>query len=461
MEILIKAGQLLLALSILVTLHELGHFWAARLFKIRVDKFYLFFDFLFPLPNVLKFSLFKKKIGDTEWGLGWFPMGGYVQIAGMMDENMDKETLAQPAKPDEFRSKPAWQRLIVMIGGVTVNLILGILIYSMILFVWGEKYLPNTSLKYGIYADSLAQKIGLQSGDQIVAIDNKEVVNFNDIIPTIGINEAKTLSIKRGDSTFNIAIPKGFIGSFSHNKGDGFIGIRSKFIIQDFQGGGSSVASKSGFKPGDEVIAINDSALCYYDQVKGWLSTHKNQTSFFTVKHADGSTERLKVAIPETGKLGVGLQDPFKQFEFKIQTYSLLECIPAGAVKSFDMLGKYLSGLNQLFKSLFGKSETKASDSVGGFISIGNLFPSTWIWEAFWNITAVLSLILAVMNLLPIPALDGGHVIFCLYEMLTGRKPNDKVLEYAQYVGMFILLALMVYVNANDIYKYAILPYLK
>ncbi len=460
MEILVKAGQLLLALSILVTLHELGHYWAARLFKIRVDRFYLFFDFLFPLPNVLKFSVFKKKIGDTEWGLGWFPMGGYVQIAGMMDENMDKDTLAQPAKPDEFRSKPAWQRLIVMIGGVTVNLILGMLIYSMILFVWGEKYLPNSAAKYGIVADSLGQKIGLRSGDHITAIDGKTVENFNDIIPTIGMDESKNLTVKRGDSTFNLAVPKGFIGQLSKSKGEGFIGVRYKFVIEKFSGGASSFASTAGFKEGDEVIGINDSTPIFVNDVIAYLATHKTKETVFNVKHKDGKIEPIKFIIPETGKLGVGLGSPLDQFEFKIKQYSIISCIPAGITKSFEMLNGYMKGLNQLFRSLFGKSEVKASDSVGGFISIGNLFPNQWHWEIFWNITAVLSLILAIMNLLPIPALDGGHVIFCLYEMLTGRKPHEKVLEYAQYVGMALLLGLMIYVNGNDIYKFIIVKFL-
>jgi regulator of sigma E protease len=237
MEILIKAGQLLLALSILVTLHELGHYWAARLFKIRVEKFYLFFDFLFPLPSVMKFSIFKKKIKDTEWGIGWFPMGGYVQIAGMMDESMDKETLAQEPKPDEFRSKPAWQRLIVMLGGVLVNFFLGIFIYCMIMWIWGEKYLPNSSLKHGLYADTLAQSIGLRNGDMILKADNDTLVNYLDIVPTIGINQAKTLLVKRGDSTFTLPIPAGFHGKLTASQGEGFIDFRREFIVLDINGG--------------------------------------------------------------------------------------------------------------------------------------------------------------------------------------------------------------------------------
>lgn len=459
MEILIKAGQLLLALSILVTLHELGHYWAARLFKIRVEKFYLFFDFLFPLPSVMKFSIFKKKIKDTEWGIGWFPMGGYVQIAGMMDESMDKETLAQEPKPDEFRSKPAWQRLIVMLGGVLVNFFLGIFIYCMIMWIWGEKYLPNSSLKHGLYADTLAQSIGLRNGDMILKADNDTLVNYLDIVPTIGINQAKTLLVKRGDSTFTLPIPAGFHGKLTASQGEGFIDFRREFIVLDINGGAATAAAKAGMKKGDHVIAINGQSAQYYDEVRNFLNTHKNQSAQFTVSRKDGSQAVLKVDIPENGKLGVAL-DIMDQFELKTRNYGFFGAIPAGTSKAFTTLGNYVKGLNLLIKGLFGKSEVKASDSVGGFISIGNLFPSVWNWELFWNMTAVLSLILAVMNLLPIPALDGGHVIFNLWEIITRRKPSDKVLEYAQYVGMILLLALMVYVNANDIYKFVIVKWL-
>ncbi len=454
MEILIKAAQLILSLSILVTLHELGHFLPAKWFKTRVDKFYLFFDFLFPLPNIAKFAIFKKKIGDTEYGLGWFPLGGYVQINGMVDESMDKETLAQPPQPWEFRSKPAWQRLIIMIGGVVVNLLLGVFLYSMILFTWGEKYLPTANATYGIACDSLATQLGLVNGDVVMSVAHKPVEDFGKIAPTIILEEATSIQVSRAGQLVDIQIPKGFVRKLIDNKMGGFISPRIPFIIEKF--GPGSVAEKSGIMKGDQLLGINDVSAPYFQEFKKLLKNYKNQTVQIDLKR-NGQDMKLAVAIPESGLLGVmprGELDKF--FTVKKTEYSLLTCYPAGARKSIEVLSKYAQGLNQIVKSIFGKSEMKASESVGGFLSIGDMFSPVWDWESFWNLTAILSLVLAVMNILPIPALDGGHVVFCLWEMITKRKPNDMVLEYAQYAGMAFLFFLMIFANGNDIYRYFI-----
>ncbi len=451
MVVLIKIVYLIMSLSLLVFLHEMGHFIAARWFKIKVDKFYLFFDFLFPLPNVLKFSLFKKQIGDTEWGLGWFPMGGYVQISGMVDESMDKETMAQPEQPWEFRSKPAWQRLIVMIGGVVVNLLLGFVIFSFIMAKWGEVYIPTANLKYGIYADSLGTQMGLKTGDKIVSVDNKTVENFNAIAGEIILNNSSTIQIIRDSQKMEITIPKGMISKLSTSKNQGFIEPRKKFIVTDIAAG--SGAAKAGLQPMDKVVGINDSNICFYDQVAPFLKSHKAQTIHINVDRK-GEIIKKDVAVSESGTLGVVLGDT-SDLKYNMKKYSVVAAVPAGINRSFEILGNYIKGLNQIFKSFFGKSEVKASENVGGFISMGKMMPAEWgDWYGFWTLTGILSLVLAFMNMLPIPALDGGHVVFCLYEMIFRRKPSVKVLEYAQYVGMALLLALMVYANGNDIYRH-------
>ncbi len=451
MVILIKVIYLILSLSLLVFLHEMGHYITARWFKIRVDKFYLFFDFLFPLPNVLKFSIFKKQVGDTEWGLGWFPMGGYVQINGMIDESMDKETMAQPEQPWEFRSKPAWQRLIVMLGGIIVNAILGILIFSGIMYKWGDMYLPTANVKYGIYADSLAQQMNLKTGDKILSVDHEQVENFNFIAAQIIFNNAHSIQIIRDSQKMDIEIPKGMIGKLSKNKNEGFMDYRRKFVVGDVAAG--SGAAKAGLQPLDRIISINDSNMQFFDEVKPFLKNFKNKTIDVGILR-NGNVLKKQVYVSESGAMGVMLNDTL-DLKFSMKHYSMLGSVPAGYHKSLDIMSNYLKGLNQLFKSLFGKSELKASENVGGFISMGKMMPAEWgDWYGFWTLTGILSLVLAFMNLLPIPALDGGHAVFCLYEMITQRKPSPKVLEYAQYVGMAILLALMVYANGNDVYRH-------
>lgn len=433
MEIVVKIAQLLLSLSILVILHELGHFLFAKLFKTRVEKFYLFFD-----PW---FSLFKYKKGDTEYGIGWLPLGGYVKISGMIDESMDKEQLKQPPQPWEFRSKPTWQRLLIMIGGVLVNFLLALFLYCMILFIWGEEYLPTKNAKYGIACDSLALKTGLRPGDKILSLDNQPVEDFNHIVPTLVLNQVSSIQVLRDSQQLSIPVSKSIIPELLKDKS--FIAPRMPFYIADFSK--NSVAKTAGFKVNDQVLSINGKVVPYFDEFKTELSRYANKTiSVGLVRGND--TIAVKVDVPSVPLLGIAPKSDM--FEFKQLKYSFFEAIPAGISKGFHTISSYL----KQFRLIFDRS-TKAYESLGGFISIGKIFPGVWNWEAFWSLTAFLSIILAVMNILPIPALDGGHVIFLIYEIVTGRRPGDKFLEYAQIAGMVILFAILLFANGNDIFK--------
>ncbi|WP_160718076.1 RIP metalloprotease RseP [Chitinophaga solisilvae] len=436
--ILVKAGQLLLSLSILVVLHELGHFIPAKLFKTRVEKFYLFFD-----PW---FSLFKFKKGETEYGIGWLPLGGYVKISGMIDESMDKEQMAKPPQPYEFRAKPAWQRLIIMIGGVTVNILLAFFIYAMMLWYWGEKYLPTDAVKYGVTVDSLGQSIGLRDGDKILSVDNRKIERFNAIPADIILHEGKTIQVDRNGEMVNLNIPQGFVNRLIKQK-EPFAYVRFPYYADKFEKG--SVAEKSGkFQPGDQIISLNNKPAAYFTDFAKEIRGHKNQDITVGVIR-NGDTLNIPVKLTETGKLGIYYQDPEKFFDYKVKTYTFLQAIPAGFTKSIDKLVSYVQQLRLIFVS----KEVKVSESLGGFMSIGNLFPESWDWMMFWEMTAFLSIILAFMNILPIPALDGGHVLFLLYEIVTGRKPSEKFLEYAQIVGMVILFGLLLFANGLDFWR--------
>ncbi len=434
--VLIKALQLILSLSILVIIHEFGHFLFARLFKTRVEKFYLFFD-----PW---FSLFKKKVGDTEYGVGWIPLGGYVKISGMIDESMDKEQMKLPPQSYEFRSKKSWQRLLIMMGGIIFNVVLAFLIYSMVLFTWGEKYLQNSEVSYGIMTDSLGTSIGLKNGDKILSLDNKPIDDFRRITADIALENVKTIQVLRNDSAIEIKLLSDFVGKLIKDKT--FLEVRIPFIADEFAD--NSTGKKAGIQKGDRIIAINDNKTEYFDEVRDQLSKLKNKQASVTLLR-NNDTVKVTTQISEEGKLGIfPLGDLEKFFKLKDVQYGFFASFPAGVEKTFSMLDSYI----KQFKLLFSP-ETKAYESLGGFISIGKFFPAEWDWLSFWTMTAFLSIILAFMNFLPIPALDGGHVLFLLYEIITRRKPSDKFLEYAQITGMAILFALLIFANGNDIIK--------
>ena len=445
MEILIKASQFILSLSLLIVLHELGHFIPAKLFKTRVEKFYLFFDY--------KFSIFKKKIGDTVYGIGWIPLGGYVKISGMIDESMDTKQLQEEPKPWEFRSKPAWQRLIIMLGGVFVNFVLGIFIYIMLMYSYGEKYLPNENVADGVWVqDSLAISLGLQNGDKILSVDGEEIKKFRDI--TIEFINGNNYTIERNGLVIEKELPVDFIDQLiSRGKNAGMIvRPRSPFMFAEFQE--NSLNVNSGFKDKDIVIAINGQSLKYHDEVETILQQNKGKEISMTVKR--GSEDKtFNVAVSNNGKLeiilyGMEFSDLEKlgYYDLADIDYSFSEAIPAGINKSYETLTNYMKQLKKIFNP-----STGAYKGLGGFISIGSIFPSTWSAESFWNITAFLSIMLGFMNLLPIPALDGGHVVFTLWEMITGKKPSDKFLEYAQVTGFIVLIALLLFANGNDIFR--------
>ncbi|MBT4679930.1 MAG: RIP metalloprotease RseP [Flavobacterium sp.] len=445
MEILIKASQFILSLSLLIVLHELGHFIPAKLFKTRVEKFYLFFDY--------KFSIFKKKIGDTVYGIGWIPLGGYVKISGMIDESMDTEQLQEEPKPWEFRSKPAWQRLIIMLGGVFVNFVLGIFIYIMLMYSYGEKYLPNENVADGVWVqDSLAISLGLQNGDKILSVDGEEIKKFRDI--TIEFINGNNYTIERNGLVIEKELPVDFIDQLiSRGKNAGMIvRPRSPFMFAEFQE--NSLNVNSGFKDKDIVIAINGQSLKYHDEVETILQQNKGKEISMTVKR-DSEDKTFNVAVSNNGKLeivlyGMGFSDLEKlgYYDLADIDYSFSEAIPAGINKSYETLTNYMKQLKKIFNP-----STGAYKGLGGFISIGSIFPSTWSAESFWNITAFLSIMLGFMNLLPIPALDGGHVVFTLWEMITGKKPSDKFLEYAQVTGFILLIALLLFANGNDVFR--------
>ncbi len=440
MTILIKILQFVLSLSILVIIHEFGHFALAKLFKTRVEKFYLFFD-----PW---FALFKFKRGETEYGIGWLPLGGYVKISGMIDESMDKEQMKQPPQPYEFRSKTSLQRLLIMTGGVVFNFISAMLIYVFVLFAWGETYLPTSNVKYGIVTDSVGYAIGLRNGDKIITVDNQHVEDFLDITGDIVLNNRKSLQVERGGELLNIEIPKEYIPQMI--KGKGQISYRTPFhpmLIKAFQK--ISPSKDAGVLVGDEITGLDNLHFKYSDEFQNYLLQNRTKEIVVNISRK-GNSENIAVTPTSAGLLGISYTSGSldQVFDLKTTKYGFLESIPAGINMGFKTIGDYL----KQFKLLFTK-DTKAYESLGGFITIGSIFPGVWDWQKFWNLTAFLSIILAVMNILPIPALDGGHVMFLLFEVITGRKPSDKFLEYAQIAGMIILLSLLIFANGNDILR--------
>jgi regulator of sigma E protease len=439
MVILIKVLQLLLSLSILVVIHEFGHFAAAKIFKTRVEKFYLFFD-----PW---FSIFKFKYKGTEYGMGWLPLGGYVKISGMIDESMDKEQMKKPAQPWEFRSKPAWQRLIIMLGGVTMNVVLAIVIYVGLLAYYGEEYLPTKEVnKYGVTVDTLASEMGFHNGDKILAIEGKYVDDFQKIPMEIILNEAHHATVLRANDTVQIQFPEGSLSKLIKQKKPEFLSPRIPFIAGKFAK--KSVAKTAGLESGDTILGFNGQYLKYFFEFRETIQKHKNQQIILLAKRGN-DTLQIPVQLDESGLLGVYPKADLNDFfHLNQKRYSVIEAIPAGFQRTWVGIGNYLKQLKLMFSP-----EVKAYQNVGGFITIGNIFPSVWHWESFWRLTAFLSIMLAILNILPIPALDGGHVLFLLYEIIARRKPSDKFLEYAQIVGMVILFSLLILANGNDIIK--------
>jgi regulator of sigma E protease len=438
MVFLVKLGQFLLSLSILIVLHEFGHFILARIFKTRVEKFYLFFD--------VKFSLFKKKIGDTEYGIGWLPLGGYVKISGMIDESMDREQLAKPPEPYEFRSKKAWQRLLIMLGGVMVNFLLAVVIYILVFYTWGEKYIPNQNLEYGVMVDSLAMEIGFQNGDKVLKLDDIPVDRWENIPGDIWLNEVHTITVERDGNIEMLNVDERFLPLLSKTSMN--IIPRIPFVISEIAV--DEAAFKAGLKPGDLISGLNGEKISFWDEFKTKMAGKVNEQIIVSAERG-GKILEFNMTTNDQGIIGVMprtdtayLFEVYKPIEMH---YSFFQSIPAGLKKGAETTKKYLKSLQKLFQP----KKYKAHESLGGFITIGSIFPSTWNWQSFWNLTAFLSIMLAIMNLLPIPALDGGHVMFLLFEIISGRKPGDKFMEYAQITGMIILLALLLYANMNDV----------
>ena len=437
MEFFTKAVSLIFSLSILVVLHELGHYIPAKLFKTKVEKFYLFFD-----PW---FSLVKKKIGDTVYGIGWLPLGGYVKIAGMVDESMDKEQMKKPPEPWEFRSKPAWQRLIIMIGGVTVNIILAFVIYSMMLFTWGKDVLPASSVaENGVMVSDVMKKYGFKDGDKLISIDGKEPYLFSDYQNGILLDNAETIKVNRNGEDTIISIPNQLPKDVIASKTRMFSPL-VEFIAEKYTE--NSPNKTCGIKKGDRIIAINGKSVPYFQFFAKELAKDSCQEVGLTVLR-NGDSLVVNVKVDQYGKIGLYNKQFDSLMVMDKKVYSFFESIPAGFIEMTNNLSNYVKQLKYMFTS-------EGIKQVGGFGSIGNLFPESFTdddyWQKFWTITALLSVILAIMNLLPIPALDGGHVLFLFYEIIFRRKPGEKFLEYAQITGMVLLLSLMVFANGKDI----------
>lgn len=442
MEFIIQISQFLLSLSLLIVLHELGHFIPAKLFKTKVEKFYLFFD--------IKYSLFKKKIGDTVYGIGWLPLGGYVKIAGMIDESMDKEQMAQPPQPWEFRSKPAWQRLIIMLGGVTVNFILAYVIFVFISFAYGDTDIKIDSLKGGYLIENpVLLESGFKTGDKVLAINDQRIEKDSEIFQYI--IGAEEITIERDGEERIIGLPENFLGQLSDDGSKNLFRYRYPFIVQSVPD--SSANASVDVKSGDVILGLNGKKLEYFDQYEEELKSLKGQTVEAEVLR-DNSTIIRDLKITTEGKLNIFRDIDAKRFtelgyyEVTKREYSFGQSFAAGGTKFTSTIVNYFSQLKAIFNP-----KTGAYKGLGGFKAIFDIFPDVWSWEAFWKLTAFLSIMLAVLNLLPIPALDGGHVMFLLYEMISGRKPSEKFLERAQVVGFFILIALVLFANGNDVFK--------
>ena len=437
---LVKALQLILSLSILVLVHEFGHFIFARIFKVRVEKFYLFFD---PWFSIFKF---KPKNSDTEYGVGWLPLGGYCKISGMIDESMDKEAMAQPPKPYEFRSKPAGQRLMIMVAGVLFNFLLALFIYSMVLFTWGDTFLPLKNVKAGMDYSETFHNVGFQDGDILLKADDTELERFGEDCFRRVLN-AQTVTVLRGGVETGIPIPEDMAQRVMRDK-KGFASYRFPMVVRELgkTESGESPAAVAGLQPGDSIVSINGIVTPSFYEVGEVLAQNKDKDVLVGFYRA-GIPQTLTLHTDTAGKMGIYSVSPFDMYQTVTRKYGFFESFPAGVMLGVNTLKGYVSDMKYVFTK-------EGASSLGGFGTIGSLFPAEWDWHSFWMKTAFLSIILAFMNILPIPALDGGHVMFLLYEVIARRKPSDKFLEYAQVTGMFLLFALLIYANGNDIFRF-------
>lgn len=436
MVFLIKAAQLILSLSILVFLHELGHYIPAKLFKTRVEKFYLFFN-----PW---FSLYKVKKGETEWGIGWLPLGGYVKIAGMIDESMDSEQMKKDPEPWEFRSKPAWQRLIIMLGGVTVNFIVGFLLFIMVMWVWGKDYIPTENTTYGVYVavEEMRGDGRLLNGDKIISLDGEKPKTVRDAGLSILMDGKRKLEIERNGKRMEVVLPENINESIL-SKGKMVFSERFPFVVDSVVP--DLGAAQAGLMKHDSVVGVNGQSGLFYQEISEALGKNKDTTVILDF-YRNGELTTAQVKVDEKGHIGVNPKDPKNYLRFEHEDFTFFSAIPAGLEEGSSTISRQVKSLGMLF------SKAGASQ-IGGFGSMGSIFPSSWDWQSFWTLTALISIVLAVMNLLPIPALDGGHVIFLLYEMITGKAPGQRFMEIAQMVGMLLLLSLLLFANGNDIFK--------
>jgi RIP metalloprotease RseP len=432
---LIRALQLVFSLSILVIVHEFGHFMFAKLFGVRVEKFYLFFN---PWFSLFKY---KPKNSETEYGIGWLPLGGYVKLAGMIDESMDKDQLAAPEQPWEFRAKPAWQRLLIMVGGVLMNFILAFFIYAMVLFHWGEQYIPWKNITMGFNYSETAHRAGFQDGDVILSANGQEIPNEDAIMYTV---EAKTVQVLRNGERTEISMPENFMQMLLREEQKFITGMRYPFVVKEVKK--DSPAAQANMQKGDSLVGLGDQFNLAAEELSGKIAENKGKSVTLNV-YRQNQLMQIPLTISEDGIIGVYLEHPQDIYESVKIEYGFFQAFPAGIKFGIDKIKSYI----YQFKYIFTK---EGAQSLGGFGTIGTLFPSTWNWETFWSMTAFLSIILAVMNLLPIPALDGGHVMFLLYEVITRRKPNEKFMEYAQVAGMILLFGLLIYANGNDVVRY-------
>ena len=439
MGTLITMGQFFLSLSILVILHECGHFFPAKWFKTKVEKFYLFFD-----PG---FSLFKYKKGETEYGIGWLPFGGYVKIAGMIDESFDKEQMAGPVQDWEFRAKPAWQRLIIMLGGVTVNFILGILIFACMFLKWGDIYLPNENAKYGIAVEELGHNLGLQDGDKLISVGDTKIDKLypNDLSREIVINEARTIQVERSGSIITLTIDDETAQSLATYENKDKLVYTPRMPVVIARLAEDMPAAQAGLQVEDQILSINGQSVFFYDQFNRVAADLADKQADITYLRGQ-DTSSLQLSFNENGKLGFNPYSWGRFFDAERTQYGFNDAMVAGWDRSFGFLGNQLKAFGQMFRG-----KLKVSESVGGPVAIAGMFGPTWDWRQFWNLTASLSIILAFMNLLPIPGLDGGHVIFLLWEIITGRKASDRVVEYATLVGFILLISLMVFIFWIDL----------